>query len=169
MFDSEICASATKLKDLCIKHKVKLAIAESCTGGLLSGAITDISGSSAVFDRGFVTYSNESKIEILGVSEGFLEQFGAVSAPVAEEMAKGALNNSNADVAISVTGIAGPSGGSPEKPVGLVYFGIATSNGLLLHYSCTFSGNRQAIRLASVKEALKFVSSIDFRDASRNS
>ena len=162
MFDLEIQEFAKRLLDLCKKHNTKLAIAESCTGGLLCGAITDVPGASAVFDRGFITYSNESKIELLGVSQGFIDQFGAVSAPVAEEMAKGALHSSNADVAISITGIAGPEGGSVNKPVGLVFIGIATSKGILLHYSCTLSGNRQAIRMAAVKEALRLVSSIAF-------
>jgi len=160
MFDVEIREFAQRLKDLCVTHKVKIATAESCTGGLISGAITEIPGSSEMFDRGFVTYSDESKSELLNVPEDFIEQFGSVSIPVAEEMAKGALSNSNADISIAVSGIAGPGGGSDEKPVGLVCFGIASKKGLLLHYKCNFTGDRDAVRRSTVKEALQLLISI---------
>ena len=106
------------------KH-VMLATAESCTGGMIAAALTDIAGSSRVFDRGFVTYSNDAKQDMLGVTSETLATFGAVSSATAKEMAFGALSNSRADIAVSVTGIAGPSGGTPDKPVGLVWFGIA--------------------------------------------
>ena len=106
-----------------------LATAESCTGGMLSAAITDIAGSSAIFDRGFVTYTNAAKMQMLGVQEATLATHGAVSEPVAAEMASGALQNSNADIAVSITGIAGP-GGSEHKPEGRVCFGLATTDGV---------------------------------------
>ncbi|WP_373487098.1 CinA family protein [Blastomonas sp.] len=105
-----------------------IALAESCTGGLVAAAITEIAGSSAVLDRGFVTYSNEAKIESLGVSAELIDTFGAVSIAVAWSMARGALKHSDADVAVAVTGIAGPDGGSPEKPVGTVVFALARRN-----------------------------------------
>ncbi|MEO1038150.1 MAG: CinA family protein [Pseudomonadota bacterium] len=104
-----------------------VATAESCTGGLVAGAITEIAGSSAVFDRGFVTYSNAAKAELLGIDPGLIDRFGAVSGEVARAMAEGALARSYADIAISITGIAGPGGGSADKPVGLVWFGLAAS------------------------------------------
>jgi nicotinamide-nucleotide amidase len=102
-----------------------VAVAESCTGGLVAAALTEIAGSSAVFDRGFVTYSNEAKIELLGVSEDLIDTFGAVSVAVAWAMAQGALDHSRADIAVAITGIAGPDGGSPQKPVGTVVFAVA--------------------------------------------
>lgn len=109
----------------CLRHRIMLATAESCTGGMIVAALTDIAGSSAVVDRGFVTYSNEAKMEMLGVLPETLERHGAVSERTALEMAVGALSRSRAGVAVSVTGIAGPGGGSVEKPVGLVWFGLA--------------------------------------------
>jgi nicotinamide-nucleotide amidase len=119
---------AQQVYDLLSVHGLKLATAESCTGGMIAAAITDIAGSSAVFDRGFVTYSNEAKIEMLGVDAELFVRFGAVSEQVATAMAKGALSRSNADIAIAITGVAGPSGGSVEKPVGLVQFALATKD-----------------------------------------
>lgn len=116
----------------CRAHGVMLATAESCTGGGIVTCLTDIAGSSDVVDRGFVTYSNQAKMDMLGVSAATLERYGAVSEKTALEMAAGALNRSQAGIALSVTGIAGPGGGSPEKPVGLVWFGIAAS-GLPIH------------------------------------
>lgn len=109
-------------------NKLKLVTAESCTGGMIASAITDLAGSSDIFDRGFVTYSNESKIAMLGVSPATLQSFGAVSEQTAAEMVVGALKNSLADVAIAVTGIAGPTGGTEDKPVGLVFIGIGKRN-----------------------------------------
>ena len=131
-----------------------LALAESCTGGLASAAITEISGSSAWFDRGFVTYSNAAKIEMLGVAAETLEKFGAVSEETAREMVLGALKNSHAQIAASITGIAGPSGGTPEKPIGTVCFGFALKN-QLFSQSQHFTGNRDSIRKQSVEYALK--------------
>ena len=130
-----------------------MATAESCTGGMISSAMTDLAGSSDVFDRGFVTYSNEAKMELLGVRAETLTDYGAVSPQVAEEMAVGAIKNSNAQIAISVTGIAGPGGGSDKKPVGLVYLGIATKEKSESHHR-QFQGTRADIREQTVQEAL---------------
>ena len=129
-----------------------LVLAESCTGGLASAAITEIPGSSAWFDRGFVTYSNAAKIEMLGVSAETLEKFGAVSEETAREMALGAIKHSKAQVAISITGIAGPSGGTPEKPVGTVCFAWACA-GKVNSATKKLSGNRQQTRYLSVVTA----------------
>ena len=134
-----------------------IATAESCTGGLIAAAITDISGSSAVFDRGFVTYSNQAKTDMLGIDPETLARFGAVSPDVAKEMARGAQARSQASHAVSVTGIAGPGGGSREKPVGLVQMGLAGPNGHLrtveLRWNPTWS--RDMIRAVTVNTALE--------------
>ena len=134
-------------------QEIRISVAESCTGGLISAYLTEIPGSSAVFDRGFVTYSNEAKKDMLNVSEVMLETWGAVSAQVAAAMVSGALKNSHADLAISVTGIAGPGGGSPEKPLGLVYMGYAKRNHSLHHQKFQLEGNRADIRLQTVQQA----------------
>lgn len=128
------------------KHGYKLALAESCTGGMVSAAITEVAGSSDWFDRGFVTYSNASKQELLKVSSNTLAKYGAVSEETAKEMALGALKNSHANIAASITGIAGPSGGSEEKPVGTVCFALSTKEGHLETMTEHFKGNRQEIR-----------------------
>lgn len=122
---SDIGALATALLDACLARGTMIATAESCTGGMIIAALTDIAGSSAVVDRGLITYSNEAKMEMLGVSSATLEAHGAVSRETALEMAAGALTHSRAGLALAVTGIAGPGGGSEEKPVGLVWFGVA--------------------------------------------
>ena len=140
-----------------------LATAESCTGGLIAGAITDIAGSSAVLDRGFVTYSNRAKIEMLGVRPGTLDRFGAVSEQVVAEMATGALARSSADVAISVTGIAGP-GGSDHKPEGRVCFGLATSTSVTTDQVDFGALGRAEVRAASVIHALALVLEAATRD-----
>jgi nicotinamide-nucleotide amidase len=141
---------ATELGTLLRERNLNLALAESCTGGLVAAAITDIAGSSAWFERGFVTYSNQSKIEMLGVSAETLEKYGAVSEQTAREMALGALKNSRAQVACSITGIAGPDGGTKEKPVGTVCFAWCFGElGEKLPSSTTtkrFFGNRQEVR-----------------------
>ncbi len=128
--------------------------AESCTGGLVAGAITDIAGSSEWFDRGFVTYSNEAKIELLGVRPETLARFGAVSEAAVREMVAGALERSRADIAVAVTGIAGPAGGTPDKPVGLVWLAWAIRNGRVEAASHHFGGGRAAVREATVAVAL---------------
>ena len=130
------------------------ATAESCTGGLVAGAITDIAGSSGWFERGFVTYSNEAKIELLGVRPETLDRFGAVSEQTAREMVSGALERSRADIAVAVTGIAGPSGGTADKPVGLVWFAWGVRGGVVEAVSHHFPGDRAAVREASVAVAL---------------
>jgi nicotinamide-nucleotide amidase len=134
--------------------KLKIATAESCTGGLVAGTLTAIAGSSDVYDRGWVTYSNEAKHEQLGVSLSLLDAHGAVSGEVAEAMAKGALHRSKAGVAISVTGIAGPGGGSAEKPVGLVFIGLARNDGWSQVERCQFDGDRDSVRAQTVARAL---------------
>jgi len=134
--------------------KLKIATAESCTGGLVAGTLTAIAGSSDVYDRGWITYSNEAKREQLGVPLSLLEAHGAVSGEVAEAMAKGALHRSQADVAVSVTGIAGPGGGSPEKPVGLVYIGLWRKDGWHQVERCLFDGDRDSVRAQTVTRAL---------------
>ena len=134
-----------------------VATAESCTGGLVAAAITDIAGSSAVFDRGFVTYSNAAKMQMLAVPKKLLDTHGAVSEATARAMAQGALKNSAATMAVSITGIAGPGGGSETKPVGLVHFACATKRGRQWHERQQFAGDRQAIRLAARDHALQML------------
>lgn len=138
------------------QHGHVFATAESCTGGLISGTITAISGSSQWFDRAFVTYSNEAKVQMLGVKAETLEAFGAVSVETACEMVAGALAHSNADVAVAVTGIAGPTGGTPDKPVGTVCIGLM-SRTLGKPYACCFhfQGDRAGVRAATVQTALE--------------
>jgi nicotinamide-nucleotide amidase len=135
----------------------RLATAESCTGGLIAGAITAVPGSSRWFDRGFVTYANEAKVEMLGVSADTLASAGAVSEAVAAEMAAGALARSRADVAVAVTGIAGPDGGTPAKPVGTVCFAWARRGGAVATATLHFPGDRAAVRAATVAAALRGV------------
>ncbi|WP_194437584.1 nicotinamide-nucleotide amidase [Vibrio fluminensis] len=132
-----------------------LATAESCTGGGISAAVTDIAGSSAWFDRTFVTYSNEAKMEMLGVQAKTLETHGAVSEPVVIEMVQGTLTNSNATIAVSVSGIAGPGGGTPDKPVGTVCFCFTDNTGWLKVTTEHFSGDRAGVREQAVEFALK--------------
>jgi len=138
---------------LMLKKQLQLVTAESCTGGLIAAACTDLAGSSAWFERGFVTYSNAAKTELLGVPERVLRRAGAVCGPVAQAMAEGALAHSHAQVAVAVTGVAGPSGGSPAKPVGTVWFGFALP-GQVLTEKCHFDGDRAAVRQATVRHAL---------------
>ena len=135
------------------KRHSRLATAESCTGGLISKLCTDRAGSSDWFDRGFVTYSNEAKQDMLGVSSSLIEGYGAVSEPVAIEMAKGALVSSLADYSIAVTGVAGPGGGSEEKPVGTVWIAVA-GPGQQMATRYQFEGDREAVREATAKQAL---------------
>lgn len=150
---------ATELGAVLKARGLMLALAESCTGGLVGATITEIPGSSAWFERGFVTYSNAAKMEMLGVSAETLEKFGAVSEETAREMAHGALKHSHANVAISITGIAGPDGGTPEKPVGTVCFAWVYVNKVyadkIISATKKISGNRQQIRHLSVETALR--------------
>ncbi|MBU6476231.1 MAG: CinA family protein, partial [Alphaproteobacteria bacterium] len=133
--------------------KMKIATAESCTGGLISGALTAVAGASDVFDRGFVVYSYAAKTDMLGVPRKAIIDRGAVSPEVAHAMAEGALENSDADIAVAVTGIAGPGGGTPEKPVGLVWLGCAMK-GKIYTVKNNFSGDRSDVRLQTVETAL---------------
>lgn len=146
---------AAALLELCRRKKLRIAAAESCTGGLIAATLTEIPGSSDVVERGFVTYSNDAKQAMLGVPASTIEKFGAVSRETAEAMAAGALKNSPAELAVSVTGIAGPGGGSPDKPVGLVHFAAASKRGALIHRERRFGDiGRSPVRQASVVEAL---------------
>lgn len=142
----------TALARLLMGKKLKLATAESCTGGLIAAACTDLAGSSAWFERGFVTYSNDAKTELLGVEERLLRRAGAVCEGVARAMVIGALAHSHAQVAVAITGVAGPTGGSPAKPVGTVWFGFAVP-GQVLTEKRHFDGDRAAVRAATVQHA----------------
>ncbi len=139
-----------------IEHNLKIATAESCTGGMISSYITDFSGASAIFDMGFVTYSNEAKIKLLGVSEETLKNYGAVSKETALEMSRGAMLQSGSDIGVSVTGIAGPGGGTPEKPVGLVYISLCSKQEHIF-YKLNLKGNREEIRSQTVNETVEMI------------
>ena len=153
--DREINDAAIRLLDLCKEKRLTVATAESCTGGLVAGALSDISGSSAVLDRGFVTYSNEAKQQMLGVTPSTLDVYGAVSKECAEEMARGALARAQVDLAVSITGIAGPTGAAPGKPIGLVYFCAASRSGRVIAHDRKFGDiGRSNVRRASVIQAL---------------
>jgi nicotinamide-nucleotide amidase len=157
-------AAARSVIEACTSKRLTIATAESCTGGLVAAALTEIAGSSAVFDRGFVTYSNAAKHAVLGVMIGTLEQFGAVSREVAEAMARGTLGRSAADFAVAVTGIAGPGGGTPEKPIGLVHFAAASRNGALLHHEARYGDiGRAQVREKSVLQALGMLNELASR------
>jgi nicotinamide-nucleotide amidase len=158
MLTGTAIAEAEALFALYRKHRLTIVTAESCTGGLVAGLITAIPGSSAVFERGFVTYSNAAKADSLGIPLDFIERFGAVSMEVARAMAVGALDNSRADVSVAVTGIAGPGGGSVEKPVGLVHFACARRGGDARSVERRYGAlSRSEIRTASVSMALKML------------
>jgi nicotinamide-nucleotide amidase len=153
--------AAVRLLDACRRCGLTVATAESCTGGLVSGALTEIPGSSDVVDRGFVTYSDAAKEAMLGVPAAVLERHGAVSRETAEAMAIGALGNSRADLTVAVTGIAGPGGGSAEKPVGLVHFATAARDGRRIHREKRFGDiGRSAVRAQSVAEALAMLEAL---------
>lgn len=154
MFSEDILEQARDVLARFDAAGLMLATAESCTGGLIAGALTEIAGSSSVVERGFVTYSNEAKTELLSVPAELIDRLGAVSAEVAEAMAVGAVGHSRADVAVAVTGIAGPGGETPGKPVGLIYFGIARRGGTVRHERHVFPGGRSEVRLAAVRAAL---------------
>jgi nicotinamide-nucleotide amidase len=157
MIGPELLAESEALLAACRARGVMLATAESCTGGLIAAALTAIAGSSDVVDRGFVTYSNEAKNQMLGVPSETIAAFGAVSEPVAGLMAAGALAHSRAGIAVAVTGVAGPGGGSAEKPVGLVWFGLATRDGETRTEHVIFPGDRTAIRAATVAHAFAMI------------
>jgi nicotinamide-nucleotide amidase len=155
MIDSGVRAAAQRVVEACIARELTVATAESCTGGQVAGALTDIPGSSAVLGYGFVTYSNAAKQKVLGVPAETLRQYGAVSSQTAAAMVQGALQKSGADIAVAITGIAGPTGGSAEKPVGLVQFAAAARDGRSLNNEQHFGDiGRGAVRRASVLLAL---------------
>ena len=152
--DTDLARLAIDLGASLRRKRAKLAVAESCTGGWVSKCVTDVAGSSQWFDRGFVAYTNRAKQDLLGVSPQGLLQFGAVSAQVAKEMAEGALIRSNGDVALAITGIAGPDGGSPDKPVGTVWFAWAARGQTTETRQMRFDGDRDMVRRAAVAAAL---------------
>jgi nicotinamide-nucleotide amidase len=151
-------ALAADVLDGCRRRGWRLATCESCTGGLVAAALTEVAGSSDVFDRGYVTYSNDAKAALLGVPQHLLDSYGAVSPQVAAAMAQGALSRADADLTVSVTGIAGPGGGSVEKPVGLVYFATAVQGGDILGHAEQFGDlGRSDVRQAALITALKLL------------
>jgi nicotinamide-nucleotide amidase len=159
--NDDIVAAAEALIKLFSAKKLVIATAESCTGGLVAGALTEVPGSSTVMDRGFVTYSNAAKQEMLGVPLETLKRFGAVSRETAEAMARGALGHSAADVTVAITGIAGPGGGMPGKPVGLVHFAAASRSGALTHAEMRYGDiGREQVRHQSVLQALAMLKAL---------
>jgi nicotinamide-nucleotide amidase len=152
--ENDLDLLTTQLHQLLIKNKLIVSTAESCTGGWVAKVLTDIAGSSASFERGFVTYSNDSKQDMLGVKAQTLQKYGAVSEQTVMEMAQGALKNSRASLSMAVSGIAGPSGGSEEKPVGTVWFAWSKEGQTTITQVHHFAGERESVRLQSVKQAI---------------
>ena len=157
MFPRDVTELTFELISKCRDAGIKVATAESCTGGLIAGCLTSVSGSSDVFERGFNTYSNEAKNEMLGVPLELIKGHGAVSEPVAGAMAEGALKNAPVQLTVAVTGIAGPSGGSPEKPVGTVQIASACEGKPTINEHFLFDGERDAVRSATIKKALEMM------------
>lgn len=158
LFPERIATLAQSVINHCQPRGFMVVTAESCTGGLIAAALTDVAGSSAVVDRGLVTYTNQAKVELLGVSQAVLDEFGAVSRQTALQMAGGALMRSRAQISVAVTGIAGPGGGSKEKPVGLVHLAARCLDGRLIHREMRYGDlGRDGIRLATVETALDMV------------
>ncbi|HLD77121.1 MAG TPA: CinA family protein [Rickettsiales bacterium] len=155
-FNTNLKQKAENIINLALAKKNKIVTAESCTGGLLAGLFTEISGASSVFERGFVVYSDVAKQEMLGVGAKTLQEFGAVSSQIATEMALGALEESNAQISVAITGIAGPDGGSVEKPVGLVYIAVANDSGVRVR-KFNFIQERHFVRKSSIIEALNML------------
>lgn len=161
MPDEEMLAAARSLLDLCKQKKLTVATAESCTGGLVAATLTEIAGSSMVVDRGFVTYTNEAKEEMLGVAPATITTYGAVSRECAQEMAVGALAHARVSLAVSITGIAGPTGAVPGKPIGLVFFGGASRSGRIIVHDRKFGDiGRSEVRRRSVFEALALLTEL---------
>ena len=156
----DLTVTASAVLDRARAMGLKIATAESCTGGLIAASLTEIPGSSDVFERGFVTYSNEAKHELLGVPENLLHEYGAVSEPVVRGMALGVLDHSHADLAVAVTGIAGPGGGSAEKPVGLVYIGFGRRGQSMSVERHVFTGDRTDIRRTAARRSLELLLSL---------
>lgn len=158
MLPEDVLEQAAALVGALKTVRLKLATAESCTGGLVAAAITDVPGSSAIFERGFVTYSNEAKTDSIGVASELIEKHGAVSAAVAAAMAEGALRHSRADVAVAITGIAGPGGATAAKPVGLVYLAVARTGSATVEEEWRFGDtSRRKVRESAVRRALALV------------
>ena len=158
MLDNDIVEAAKRLLDICKRKNLILATAESCTAGLVAGTLAEVPGISSMLDRGFITYSNQAKQDMLGVSEATLEKYGAVSRETAEEMARGALAHAPVNLAVSVTGIAGPDGGSAEKPVGLVHFAAASRSGQLMQAEKRYGDiGRPEVRKQSVLQAFRML------------
>jgi len=157
VFGPETLSLAQSVLEVCRARNWRLATAESCTGGLVAAALTAIAGSSDVVERGFVTYSNEAKMALLGVRSETLAAYGAVSTETATEMARGVIERAPVDLALSVTGVAGPGGGSPHKPVGLVHFGLACRKGGCRTERRVFPGDRTAVRDAALARALELL------------
>ena len=160
IFPATALSLAEDVVRACQQKGLTLAVAESCTGGLIAGALTSVPGASDVLERGFVTYANTAKTDMLGVPEATLAAFGAVSEETARAMAEGALAHSTADMAASVTGIAGPGGGTDTKPVGLVHMAAAHKNGPTIHERHVFKGDRDAVRLQALQSVLKLLKNL---------
>ena len=159
MFSDDLIQSAEALLTACRSREMRLVTAESCTGGLIAAVLTEIPGSSDVVERGFITYSNDAKIEMLGVTAAVIERHGAVSAAVALAMVEGALKHSRANLAVAITGVAGPGGGTVQKPVGLVYVAVEQRGKPAVAQRFNFTDmSRQDVRLSSVREALRMLS-----------
>jgi len=158
MLDDDIVEAARRLLDICKRKNLLVATAESCTAGLVAGTLTEVPGTSSILDRGFITYSNEAKHDMLGVSRDILDRHGAVSRETAEAMARGVLGHSRVHLAMSVTGIAGPDGGSEQKPVGLVHFAAATRSGKLVHAEKRYGNiGRSNVRKESVLQSFRML------------
>ncbi|MDA0367000.1 MAG: CinA family protein [Proteobacteria bacterium] len=158
MFSDELQALAGKVVQTCKARGVMVVTAESCTGGLIAGCLTEVAGASAVVDRGFVTYHNDAKRDVLGVDQALLDTVGAVSEDVARAMAEGALGASRADIAVSCTGIAGPGGATPGKPVGLVHMALARRGAPTQHHRMAYGDiGRDLVRLNTVRDALRMI------------
>ena len=157
MFDPETLDLAKTVLAVCRARNWRIATAESCTGGLVAAALTAIAGASEVVERGYVTYSNKSKMELLGVPPEIIGAHGAISAETAAAMARGAVARAGVDLAVAVTGLAGPGGGTPQKPVGLVYLGVARKDGKPRVEHRIYSGERTEVRQAALVEALKLL------------
>lgn len=168
MLDDDIVEAARRLLDICRRKNLTVATAESCTAGLVAGTLADVPGISSMLERGFITYSNRAKQEMLGVSPATLARAGAVSRETAEEMARGALAHAPVDLTVSVTGVAGPDGGTAEKPVGLVHFAAASRSGQLVHTEKRFGAiGRPEIRKQSVLQAFRMLHDLAEGEASR--
>lgn len=155
--NNELLMLSEVLLDMCSGKSLTIATVESCTGGMLAACLTAVPDSSAVFERGFVTYSNAAKSELAGVEPALIEQYGAVSAVVAEAMARGTLERTPVDLTAALTGVAGPGGGTTKKPVGLVYIAVANRDGSVEVRETHFPGDRAAVRTASVQVALEML------------